>query len=377
MGGWEEREFPQRNDATQTYQVSLTRFKKFVQEVKIVMQLRRLLVLATMGLTVPGSFLPAMSQESLYEAKTIRIIVPFSAGGGFDAYARLIARHLAQHIPGQPTIIVENRPGAGGLVAAKYIYASVKPDGLTIGNIHGNLVLGQILGRKGVDLDSREFKWIGVPVKDTAICTISKARGLSSIKQWMASKEPVKLGGTAPGDAISDIPRILEVALNLPIKLVEGYSGGANIRLAVESGEIDGFCWAWDAAKATWGKELKSGNQLVVLQLAPSPHADLTRVPLAIDFAKTDEARQLIDAGIHRMQLILRSYVLPPGTPADRVEILRGALKETLKDPDLLEEAQKSKLGIDPVTGEEAEDIVNGLFQVNPKIVAKLKEILG
>jgi hypothetical protein len=196
------------------------------------------------------------------------------------------------------------------------------------------------------------------------------------MEQWMASRTPLKLGGTAPGDATRDIPKILEAALNLPLQLIEGYKGGAEIRLAAEAGEAAGFCWAWDAAKALWSKALESGDATVVLQIASKPHPDLPKVPLAIDYARTDEARELIDAGIHKTQVILRSYVLPPRTPKDRLQVLRRAFRETMKDQEFISDANKSKLGVDPVSGEEVEEIVRLLFKLRSNTVTKLKEIL-
>src|SRR5574341_1444939 len=143
-----------------------------------------LLAIAGVGLAFGGGLTLALAQETFFKGKTIRVVVAFSAGGGFDAYSRMIARYMGKHIPGDPNIVVENMPGAGGLVAAKHIYNLAKPDGLTIGNVHGNLVMGQILGREGVDLDTRKFEWIGVPVKDTGICTFTKASGITRMEQW-------------------------------------------------------------------------------------------------------------------------------------------------------------------------------------------------
>ncbi|MBI4527160.1 MAG: hypothetical protein HY695_25475 [Deltaproteobacteria bacterium] len=316
------------------------------------------------------------STHDFYKGKTIRIVVAFSAGGGFDAYSRLIGRHLGKHIPGNPAIIVENMPGAGGVIAAKYLFNSAKPDGLAIGNIHGNTVFGQVLGRKGIDFDNRKFEWIGVPVKDTSVCTITKASGINTVDQWLASKQPLKFGGTAPGDATSDVPRILRDALRLPIHLVEGYKGAADIRLAAEAREVDGMCWAWDAAKAVWGKPIQAGEVIVILQALPRPHPELSKVSLASSLARTEEERQLVQAGIHDTQVIRRLYALPPGTPKDRVALLRKAFGDTLADANFLADAKNSKLDIDPVSGEETERTVGSLFRVDPKIMARLQEIL-
>jgi hypothetical protein len=166
-------------------------------------------------------------------------------------------------------------------------------------------------------------------------------------------------------------------ALGLPIQVVAGYRGTAEIRLAADSGELAGGCWAWESIKVTWRKALEAGDVKVVLQAVAKPHAELRGVPVAGDFAKTDEARQLLQMGIYDPSAITRIYTLPPGTPKERVQLLRQAFVATLKDPEFQAEAEKSKLDIDPVSGEEVEQTVARLFESNPAVVAKLKEALA
>ena len=170
---------------------------------------------------------------------------------------------------------------------------------------------------------------------------------------------------------------ILKEALNLPIQLVSGYKGIADVRMAAEAGELSGVCgWTWDSLKATWGKALDSGAVIVVLQTVSQPIPELPKVPLAINAAKTEQGRQLIQAGIHDVSDLTYSYVLPPGTPKDRVEIIRKAFADTMKDSEFLDDTKKSKLGIDPLTGEELHRTVARLFKLDPGLVAKLKEVL-
>jgi tripartite-type tricarboxylate transporter receptor subunit TctC len=314
--------------------------------------------------------------QEFYKGKTIRIVVGFPAGGGFDTYSRIIARHIHKHIPGDPTVIVDNVTGAGSLIAANTVYKATKPDGLTIGNFIGNLIMQQLLGGTGIEFDARKFEWLGVPVKDHVVCALTRASGITSVERWMAAKVPVKLGGSAPGTTNDDSAKVLKAALGLPIQLVTGYKGTAPIRLAADSGEIAGSCWAWESIKVTWRKGLDAGEVNIVLQAVPKAHHDLPKVPVAIELAKTDEGRKLIQAGIHDTSAITRPYALPPGTPKDRVQILRNAFMETMKDKEFLAEAEKSKLDVDPVSGEETEKIIAGLFQLDPAMVAKLSEIL-
>jgi len=318
----------------------------------------------------------AASAEDFYRGKTIRIIVGFSAGGGFDQYARIIARHMPRHIPGNPTMIVDNMGGAGSRLAANYLFKASAPDGLTIGNFIGSLLLQQILGDQGIEFDGRRFEWLGAPVQDENVCALTKASGVTNLDQWFAAKKPVKLGGEAPGANDSDVPRMLQATLKLPIQLIEGYKGTSFIRIAAESGEVDGGCWTWASIRSTWKKGIDSGQVFPVLQINGKKAADIPHIPNAIDFAKTPESKQLIEAGVHATSAILRAYALPPNTPRERLSILRDAFNATMKDKEFGAEITKSNLEIAPLTGSEVEAIALKLYQVDKSLVAKLKEIL-
>jgi tripartite-type tricarboxylate transporter receptor subunit TctC len=317
-----------------------------------------------------------LEAQSFYAGKAIRIVVGLAPGGGFDTYARLLARHLGKHVPGNPSVIVENMTGAGGLIAANHLYRVAKPDGLTLVHVPGTLLLGQILGQPGVEFDARKFEYIGATVKEEPVCSLTKASGVTSVEQWMAAKTPLKIGAVAPGAPTDNTPRILKAALGLPIQVVTGYKGTAEIRLAAESGEVAGACWAWESMRSTWRKALDAGEAVPLLQVAAKPLGDLPRVPLALSLAKTDEARRLIKVGIQDGSAYSRPFFAAPGTPKDRVQLLRKAFQDTLADPALLAEADKAKLTLDPVSGEELEKLVAGLFTLDPAFVEKLKTVL-
>lgn len=327
------------------------------------------------GLTfVAGVAYPA--SQDFFNGKTVRIVVGVTAGGGFDAYARAITRHISRHIPGNSTFIVENMPGAGSLIAANHVYRVAKPDGLTIGHFLGGLFLQQLFGLPGIEFDARKFEYIGAAVTDNPVCVLTKATGIDTVEKWLASKSTVKMAGNAPGTIADDIPKILKASFGLPVRVVSGYKGASEMRLAAESGEVDGLCQGWDSIKATWRKRVESGDIHVVLQALPKPHPDLPNVSLAIDYAKTEEARQLIEAGIHAVSAAYRPFVVPPGTAKDRVQILRNAFMETMKDKDFLEDAKRSKLDLNPLNGEELGRNVTGLFSLKPSLVERLREIL-
>jgi tripartite-type tricarboxylate transporter receptor subunit TctC len=333
-----------------------------------------LVVAAIVALGLAGG--APLEAQSFFAGKTMRIIVGLAPGGGFDTYARLVARHLGKHIPGNPTVVVENMTGAGGLISANHLYRVAKPDGLTLAHVPGTLLLGQVLGQPGVEFDARKFEYIGATVKEEPVCALTKASGITSIEQLMAAKTPVKIGAVAPGAPSDNTPRILKAALGLPIQIVTGYKGTAEIRLAAESGEVAGACWAWESMRSTWRKALDAGEAIPILQVAAKPLEDLPRVPLAIGLAKTDEGRRLIQVGIQDGSLYSRPFMAPPGTPKERVQILRKAFQEVLNDKALLAEADKAKLTLDPVSGEELEKLIAGLFTLDQAFLDKLKIVL-
>lgn len=314
--------------------------------------------------------------DEFFAGKTIRILVGFTAGGSFDAYARLYGRHLSNHIPGSPSILVENMAGAGSLIVANHVYKVAKSDGLTLGNFIGGSVVGQVLDRPGIEFDATKFEYIGVPAKDYPVCAFSKAIGISSMEKWLAAKTPVKVGATGLGATTHDVPTVLRTALGLPVRIISGYKGPTEIMLAVEGGELDGVCNTWASFKVTSLRAIEEGRLQLVVQAVPRAHPEIAKVPLAVNFAKTDEARQLIQAAIHNVTAIIYLYVAPPGTPKDRVQTLRKAFIDVVKDPNFVAEVKKAKLDLDPLSGEEAEKTVMGLLKTSPATLAQLKEIL-
>ena len=319
----------------------------------------------------------ANAQEPNFDGKTIRIVVGFSAGGGFDAYARAIARHFGKHLPGKPSVIVDNMPGAGSLIAANHTYNQAKPDGLTIGHFIGGVVVGQLLGNQAAQFDALKFEWLGAPGKLEAVCALTKATGITDMRSWMSAKAPVKLGSTGPGSETHDVPRVLQAALGLPMQVVSGYKGTAEIRVASESGEVGGMCWGWEVMKAQWANALESAAVKVVIQAVPKPEPDLPKIPVAIELAKTDEAKQLIQIGIHDQSAILRPFALPPATPKDTVRVMRRGFHETLKDAQFLAEMKQARLSVEPLEASEIEKIVARLAKLDGNLAARLRDILG
>lgn len=316
----------------------------------------------------------AQTQEFLRD-KTLTFIVGYSPGGTYDQYTRLIARHINKHVSGNPTRIVENMPGAGGIIVANHLYNRVKPDGLTIAAWASPLILQHIMGNEATKFDGRKVGWVGIPGPYDTACHFSRESGIKTVDDWFAAKRPVKIGSIGPGTSLSDVPKLLKAALGLPLDMVEGYKGGAEARLAVESGEVDGLCASWQATKVTWRSQMESGKIRVVLQATLKSHPDLKSVPLAINYAKTEEARTLLRVAdnVHVYQF---PYSVAPGTPPDRLQVLQQGFVKTLRDPELIAEAKKADLEVAAIDGATTVKTFAGLYELSPALISKLKEIL-
>jgi tripartite-type tricarboxylate transporter receptor subunit TctC len=318
---------------------------------------------------------PAAAQQDYYKDKTLRFVVGYSPGGGFDVYTRAIARYIGKHIPGNPATVVQNQPGAGGLIAANSVYKVAKPDGLTIGNFIGTLVIDQVLEAPGIEFDARKFEWIGVPMQESNACVLTKASGITSLDKWKASPTPIKLGATAPGDPTYNIPLILKDVLGVPVQVVGGYKGIQGVLVAAEGGEVAGACWQWESIKTTWRKALDAGEVTVVVQINAHGHPELANVPNAVALAKDDAGRKLLQAGILDPSAITRLYAFPPGTPKEHVKTLRKAFLDTLSDPEFLAEAKKLNIEVKPMSGEDLEKLVAQQFDLPAETVRTLKAL--
>jgi tripartite-type tricarboxylate transporter receptor subunit TctC len=319
---------------------------------------------------------PAEPAAPFYEGKSIRIVVGAAAGGGYDTYARVIARHMGRHIPGNPSIVVENMAGAGSLIAANHTFKVAKPDGLTIGHFIGGLILQQVMGKPGIEFDGRKFVYLGVPAQDNTVLGIASNSGIVTPEQWLGSNTPLKFGGVGPGSAADDIPKVATATIGLPIQLVTGYKGTSLVRLAFNNGEVQGLANSWESFKSTWRRELETGELKIILQALPKRHAELPTVPLIVDYAKSAEAKTLIEVGIHNYGSTARPFVLPPGTAKDRVELLRKAFTATMSDPEFVADAKKAQLDLNPLTGQELEKIIASVYKLDGSLVEKLKAIL-
>ena len=339
------------------------------------MKARFLFLTGLLAVLVLSVAAPAQAAEDFYKGKTIRFVVGFAAGGGYDLAGRIVGRHIGKHIPGNPAIVVENMTGAGSLIAANYTYNSAKPDGLFVGIWNSAYVLRQALGDKAVRLDARKLGWIGAPTKGTPYCAIMAHTGLKSLKDIVAANRELKMGATGPGSTYDDMPQILNRTIGTKFKVISGYEGTGTILVAMRRKEVDGGCWTWESARTTARPMLdaKGDDRLIPFAIhSRYPDAEVKDIPIIPELIKDKDNLSAYRtwSGTYEFQ---RPFSVPPGTPKERLQLLRKAFADTMKDPEFLADAKKSKFDETYVSGEEIDKYVTEVLAVTPKA----KELLS
>jgi tripartite-type tricarboxylate transporter receptor subunit TctC len=330
-----------------------------------------LVAVVTTAVLLMGNALIANAND-FYKGKTIRVAVGFAAGGGYDTYARAIARHIGKHIPGNPSFVVDNMDGAGSLIAANYTYNKADRDGTFIGVWNSAFVLYQALGDRAVRLDSRKLNWIGAPIKGSPGCNIMAFTGLKTMDDVVKSGKALKMGSTRAGSTYNDLPMILNQTVGTKFNVINGYTGTSTITVAMRSKELDGGCWGWESARVTARAMLDAtGDQKLIPIIVHSKWEDpeLKGVPLTRDYIKAKSGKEgvaLYNAWINQYEF-QRPWVMPPGVPKDRVAILRKAFQETFKDPEFMAEAKKTKLELEYVGADEINGLVKEILDISPK----------
>lgn len=315
----------------------------------------------------------------LYEGKTIQFIVGASPGGGFDTYTRAVARHFGAHLPGKPAVIVENKPGAGGLVAANSIFTMDDPDALTIGILNPGHLVRQSLGDKNIRFDGRKFSWIGAPSKNTTACAVMGFTGMKTLADVLAAKEPIKMGAVRDGTDTADFPKIMNGILDTKFQVITGFQGTAKVRLALQTKEVMGACWGWESMRVTAKAMLHAtGDNKLIPFIIHSKENDLEvrDLPLFTEVIKDKDNRALYEAW-SAPNNFMRVLFLSPSAPKDHLVVLRKAFKATLEDPEFLKEAEKSKLDVTYVSGEAVDDYVKKIFSMTPEMKKNLRKWLN
>jgi tripartite-type tricarboxylate transporter receptor subunit TctC len=321
-------------------------------------------VVVALGLALPA---PARSAEDFYRGHTITILVGFTAGGGYDLYARVLARHMGRHVPGNPAIVVQNMPGAGSLKATQFVYSHAPQGETVLATVSRGMVTEPLLN--DAKFDATKLTWLGSITSETSVCATWSA---SPVRSWpdMFARE-FTLGGSATGADPDTFALILRNVFGAKVKLVTGYPGGNDINLAMERGEIDGRCgWSWTSIKSQKTEWLRNRKISLLAQFGMARHADLPDIPLVLDRATDAEQRQILRLLIAG-QFVGRPFFTSPDIPIDRKMALRSAFDETMKDPQFLEEAAKLDLEISPITGAVIDTFLADLYRTPKDVVRK------
>jgi tripartite-type tricarboxylate transporter receptor subunit TctC len=327
-------------------------------------------------LLTAGAVVEAQTPGEFYKGKQITLITSASVGGGYDQYARLLAKHMPRFIPGNPTIVVQNMPGADGLRAANYLYNVAQQDGSVIGGLARNNGLARFYdpGTASVQFDARKFHWLGSPQQEIGLFILRTEKGAKSVDDL--KRIEVTTSSTARNSPASIYPRMLNALYGTKIKPVEGYAGSQDALLAVERNEVDAHVSGGSSAafRARIAPMLKEGKARIVLQMGMARDPEYPDIPTAIEIMPTAEGKQLFEIAFAE-QVMGRPFVLPPGVPADRVKVLRDAFDAALKDPELLADAKSQKMEIDPVTGAAINALLDRVYAAPPELASRLSEL--
>jgi tripartite-type tricarboxylate transporter receptor subunit TctC len=319
---------------------------------------------------VCGLAASAQTPAEFYKGKNVEIQVNVSVGGGYDLYARMLARHMSRHIPGNPTIVVQNMPGGGGMRLANWLHSVAPRDGTVFGAVARATAFEPLLGNKGAQYDGREFNYIGSANDEVSVCVAWYTSGIKTFEDAQKKELVVGSGGTA--DDTYQYPALLNNMFGAKFKMVPGYPGGNDINLAMERGETQGRCSIpWSTVKATRRFWIDENKVSLLMQYSLSKHPDLPNVPLVMDLAKNDEQRNILKL-IFGRQVMGRPFAAPPGVPKDRADALRKAFADTMTDPAFLAEAERAKLEITPVSGETIARLVQEVYaNTTPQLAEK------
>lgn len=315
----------------------------------------------------------AQGVAEFYKDKQVRLIVANAPGGDYDLAGRLMARHIGRHIPGNPSVVVNNMPGAGTIIAANHLYNVAPKDGTVFGTFSRNLPSQAVLGRDTIKFDPRRFGWVGGIGLPSRVCVASISSPIKSIED-LFEREMV-VGGSGAGSTPSTIPKFLTSVLGMKMRIIEGYGGTAAAVQAMERGEVDGLCQTFSTFKNLRAHLLEQGKIRVLFNTESTPFPYLPNVPSIFQYAKTDEQRQILTFITSSVELS-RPFVLPPGTPGDRLAALRKAFAAAVKDPQLVEEADKQKIDITYRSPDDLLALVNALFATPKGLLERAAELV-
>jgi tripartite-type tricarboxylate transporter receptor subunit TctC len=315
--------------------------------------------------------------EDFYKGRTVDLVVGSPAGGGYDTFGRLIALYMGNHIPGNPRIVPQNMTGAGGLLAANHLYNSARKDGTEFGTVASSVLMEPLFGNTQAHFDSSKFTWLGSANQTVSFCGVNPSSQISSLDQWLSTGKELKIAASGVGAISYQHPVVLKNVLGANVKMISGYSGGADFVLSVERGETDGFCSMDVTSIEGLYKPLFSGGKMkLIVQMGPFKDSTFDDVPSVFDFAKTDEQQKILSIAFDQLALG-RPFMAPPGIPEERSAALSKAFEETLKDPAFLADGEKLKLSIDYVSGERSRKMLEQFANYPAELRDKARVALG
>ena len=320
----------------------------------------------------PGHAQPV---ADFYRGKTIQMLIGYTVGGGYDLNARVLARHMGKHIPGNPNIVAQNMAGAGSLRLANFLYNVAPKDGTAIGIVGRGMAMEPLIGGSATQYDARRYTWIGSVSDQVSLCATWHT---SKVKNWNDMlKTDFTVGGEGSGSDPDMFATMIRSIFGVKVRLVSGYPGGNEINLAMERGEVDGRCgWSWSSIKITKPDWLKTKRINLALQMALHKNSELNDVPLIMDFARDERERQILKLVLSRQEMGW-PFTAPPDLPRERADALRAAFDATMKDPDYLAEANQRRLDVNPMTGAAIETLIGELYATPPDVIAATKTAIS
>ena len=334
----------------------------------------RLSAVAAVALLAGMTPVHAQSVEEFYKGKSITLAIGFTPGGGYDLYARHLARHMSKHIPGRPTIVPQNMAGAGSLRAANFIYSAAPKDGTAFGTFARTTGLNPLL-ESGATFDGTKFTWLGSVTNDISLCVTWHTSKANTWENFL--KHPTTMGGQAPSSEPDIFANLYKNVFGAPVKLVPGYPGTNEITLAMERGEVDGLCGlSWSTIQTRHLSWLKEKKINLLVQAAFKKDPEIGNVPLVMDLTKDTEKLQILKL-ILAAQEMARPFAAPPDIPRDRAAALIAAFNATMKDPEYLADAKKLRIDVNPVTGREIDKLLRELYATPKDVIAKASQAIA
>jgi tripartite-type tricarboxylate transporter receptor subunit TctC len=327
----------------------------------------------TLLLAMPSA--QAQPVADFYRGKTVQMLIGYTAGGGYDLNARVLARHMGKHIPGNPNIVAQNMAGAGSLRLANFLYNVAPKDGTAIGMVGRGMAMEPLIGGSATQYDARRYAWIGSVSDQVSLCATWHT---SKVKSWDDMlKTDFTVGGEGSGSDPDMFATMIRSLFGVKIRLVSGYPGGNEINLAMERGEVDGRCgWSWSSIKITKPDWLKNKRINLALQMALHKNSELADVPLIMDLARNDRERQILKLVLSRQEMGW-PFTAPPGLPKERADALRAAFDATMKDPEYLAEAAQRRLDVNPMSGAAIDKLIGELYATPPEVIAATKTAIS